>query len=79
MKDKDDEIIRTAAFMVIGVIVFPIVINTGINIINTTTNFVDYLGNRRAYNKRIRKGLKDGSIEIIDGIYYEKVDSVNES
>jgi len=68
---KDNDIVKVGALAVIGVILVPIVVDTSISIIGTVAAHVEYLGNRHAYNKRIKKGLKDGSIILIDGQFYE--------
>jgi hypothetical protein len=75
----NNKVRNIAAASIVGVILIPIVVNTGIRVIDATTSFVYYLGNKRAYNKRIRKGLKDGSISVIDGEYYEIVEDVEEA
>lgn len=76
---KNDELLKLGAVTVVGVILVPIVVNTGISVINVTTSFVQYLGNKHAYNKKIKKGLKDGSIVLIDGKYYEIEKTVEEA
>jgi len=48
------------------------------DITEVTTNFVWHLCEKHVYNKKIKKGLKDGSIEIIDGEFYEKVENIVE-
>ena len=68
---KDNNIVQVGALAVIGLILIPFVINTSINVIGTVAAHVEYLGNRHAYNKKIKKGLKDGSITVINGQFYE--------
>jgi len=75
----NDKKIPIFTVTIIGLILVPHVINMGISIIDTTTSFAAHLGNKRAYNKRIKNGLKDGGIEIINGQYYEKVESEDEA
>lgn len=68
---NENKVVKVAAITVIGLVLVPFVVNTSISIVGTVAAHVEYLGNRHAYNKRIKKGLKDGSIILIDGQYYE--------
>ena len=68
---NENKVVKVAAITVIGLVLVPFVVNTSISIVGAVAAHVEYLGNRHAYNKRIKKGLKDGSIILIDGQYYE--------
>lgn len=76
---KDEKIITIAAVTIIGVILVPIVINAGMTLIGTTCAGVGNLINRTKFNKKIKQGLKDGSIVEIDGQYYEVQEAVEEA
>lgn len=76
---KDEKIITIAAVTIIGVILVPIVVNAGMTLIGTTCVGVGNLINRTKFNKKIKQGLKDGSIVEIDGQYYEVQETVEEA
>ena len=67
----EDKIVKVAAIGFVGLVVAPIVIGGVINLAGaiyvTTANTV----NRAKYNKKIKKGIKEGTIVKIDGQYYE--------
>lgn len=68
----DNKIVKIAAYGFVGLVVAPIIINGGIAVINLGIAGI----NKIAYNRKIKKGLEDGSIVEIDGKYYEvKVDN----
>lgn len=75
MKDNDD-LIKLAAI----VILVPIVIGIGIGVINLGIAGINGI-RKMSYDKKIQKGLKDGSIIEIDGQYYtiQKEESVEEA
>ena len=67
----DKKTLRLVAIVVVGVLVSPIVWDAVV-----TTGSVVYCGiangiNKIRFNKKIKKGLKDGSIIEIDGEYFE--------
>ena len=67
----DNKIVKLAAYGFVGLVVAPIVINGGISVINLTSTGINTL----LYNRKIKKGLKDGSIVEVNGQYYEvKID-----
>ena len=68
---KKNDIIKIAAIGFIGVVLVPIVIGAGINLINLTVVGTTNVVNKVRHSKKIKKGLKDGSIVEIDGQYYE--------
>jgi hypothetical protein len=59
-----DKIVKVAAIGFVGLVLVPVSIDIGCRLIAATAR-------RLAYNRKIRKGLKDGSIIEIDGKYYE--------
>lgn len=63
----DNKIVRIAAYGFIGVVVAPVVIGVAFQGIGLVANGI----NKIAYNMKIKKGLKDGSIVECDGEYYE--------
>lgn len=63
----DNKIIKIAAYGFVGLVVAPIVINGVIAGINLGIAGI----NKISYDRKIKKGLKDGSIVEIDGQYYE--------
>ena len=69
----DNKIVKIAAYGFVALVVAPIVINGGIAVINLGIAGI----NKIAYDRKIKKGLKDGSIVEIDGRYYEvKVEDI---
>ena len=66
----DDKFIKTAAGIVVILVVAPIVINGAMVLVGTTAAVVSNGINKVKYNRKIKKGLKDGSIIEIDGEYY---------
>jgi hypothetical protein len=69
--DDDNKIIKLAAAGFIGLVMVPIVIRVTTGLANSAVCGISNAVERRRYNKRIKKGLKDGSIVKIDGVYYE--------
>jgi hypothetical protein len=70
---KDDEMIKLAAAGFIALVVAPVVIGGVINIVSTAAVGIGNCINTAKYNRKIKKGLKDGSIVEINGQYYEVV------
>lgn len=72
---ENDRIVKIAACVIVGSVVVPIVIGaaalTGTAIINGL--------NKARFKKRIKQGLKDGSIVEIDGQYYDVETTVEEA
>lgn len=72
---ENDRIVKIAAWVIVGSVVVPIVIGaaalTGTAIINGL--------NKARFKKRIKQGLKDGSIVEIDGQYYDVEKTVEEA
>lgn len=68
---NDNKIIKIAAAGFIGLVVLPIVVDTTISAISLAATGISSINNKIKYNRKIKKGLKDGSIVEIDGEYYE--------
>lgn len=68
---NDKTIIKVAAIGFIGLVIVPYVIGVGINVIGNSVVGISNLVQKAKYNKKIKDGLKDGSIVEIDGQYYE--------
>ena len=69
----DNKIVKIAAYGFVALVVAPIVISGGIAVINLGIAGI----NKIAYDRKIKKGLEDGSIVEIDGRYYEvKVEDI---
>lgn len=71
---KETDVVKMAACVVLGVVFIPIIVNTGIGLINGGVNMINQIKHKR----KIKKGLKDGSIIEVDGQYYE-VEQSNEA
>jgi len=63
---KDNDLVTLAAI----VILVPVVIGIGISVINLGIMGINGIKQAR-FNKKMEKGIKDGSIVVIDGQYYE--------
>lgn len=63
---ENNKIVKMAAILIIA----PIVIGAVVGIINLGIMGVNGIKTAN-YNRKIKKGLKDGSIVEIDGKYYE--------
>lgn len=73
---KETDVVKMAAYVVLGVVFIPIIVNTGKGLINGGINLV----NQMKHKRKIKKGLKNGSIIEVDGQYYEvKVGKSNEA
>ena len=68
---KDNKVVELAALIFIAVFVLPVVIGGAITIINVTYAGIANTVNKVKFNKKMEKGLKDGSIIKIDKDYYE--------
>ena len=67
----NDKIVRIAAVGFIGLVVVPAVVGITCNLIYNTGVVICNAVNKSKYNKKIKKGLEDGSIVEIDGTFYE--------
>ena len=68
---NEDKIVRIAGAIFLGFVVVPAVVGTAINL-GTKATVGIYNGIQKVkFNKKIKKGLEDGSIVEIDGKYYE--------
>lgn len=68
---EDSKIIKVAAVLFIGFVVAPIVINATINLVEMTVVGIGNKINTVKFHKKIKKGLKEGSIVCVDGSFYE--------
>lgn len=64
---NDKLITKIAAYGFVGLVVVPVIAGTGLRLIEAAANGVSKL----AWKRKIKKGLKNGSIVEIDGQYYE--------
>ena len=64
---NDKLVTKIAAYGFVGLVVAPVVVGAGLRLIGTAANGVSKL----AWKRKIKKGLKEGSIVEIDGQYYE--------
>lgn len=64
---EDNKIIKIAAAGFIGLVIVPTVVGGTIKLIGYAANGINNL----AIKRKIKKGLKDGSIIEINGEYYE--------
>jgi hypothetical protein len=67
---KDDELVKLAAVVVIGVVVVPILLGYTLNLVDCVYCGVTNKINKMKFNKKMKKGLEDGSIIEVDGQYY---------
>lgn len=70
----DNKLIKIAAGCFIGFFVVPAVVGAATGLINIGVAGISNAVERRRYNKRIKEGLKDGSVVEIDGTYYAVCD-----
>jgi hypothetical protein len=70
---NDDKLIRTAASIFISMIVGPMIIRGACVLIEIPIVVGGNLIRRIKYNNEIKKGLKEGSIVCIDGLYYDVI------
>lgn len=72
----DNKIIKVAACGFVGLVVVPAVLGAGLRLVAGACNLVE----KAKFKKKIKNGLKDGSIIEIDGQYYEvEVQDVEEA
>lgn len=71
----NDKIIKIAAVGFVGLVVVPTVIGAGISLVSLTINGI----NKLRFNRKIKKGLEDGSIVEIDGKYYTVVEDTEDT
>lgn len=67
----ENKIIKVAAAGFIGLILVPAVIKGALVGFAYTAEAIDKLQAKVRFNRKIKKGLKDGSVVEIDGQYYE--------
>lgn len=67
----ENKIVKIAAAGFIGLVLIPTVIGVGMKGIAYAAVAIDNLQAKIRFNRKIKKGLKDGSIIEIDGQYYE--------
>lgn len=65
--------LENAVFGLILIVVAPIIVDGAIRVISNGYCYTANKVNTIKYNKKIKQGLKDGSIVEIDGKYYEVV------
>ena len=70
---KEDKIIKIAAAGFIGLVVAPIVLDVAVGTISLAVRGISKITNDIKFNRKIKKGLKDGSIVEIDGKYYNVI------
>lgn len=68
---KDEELLTVAVSVIVGIILIPKIINGGIMLGSLAYCGVGNSINKVKFNKRMKRGLKDGSIIEVDGHYYE--------
>lgn len=79
MEKKDTNLVELVGIVVIATFVAPIVVGAMATVITYGYTTISNGINKAKYDKKIKKGLKDGSIVEIDGDYYErKVTDTNE-
>ena len=75
----DNKIVKVAVIGVAAVVLVPVVWNAAIGVVFGTVGLVGNGINKVLFNKKIKKGLKDGSIVEINGSYYEVEVKLGES
>ena len=68
---EDNKVVKVAAYVIIGTIVAPIVINAAVLVANGIYCGIGNGINKIKFNRKIKKGLEDGSIIELDGEFYE--------
>ena len=68
---EDNKILKIAAAGFIGVVLVPIAVGATIKLVGAAAVGVNVLVEKMKFNKKIKEGLKDGSIVEVDGQYYE--------
>jgi hypothetical protein len=69
----DNKVIKTAASIFIAMIVGPMIIKGVCILIEVPVVVGGNLIRKIKYNKKIKKGLQEGSIVCIDGVYYNVI------
>lgn len=77
MKDQElaNKIIIIGGVLILGPIIIRPCVNAMIGIYNVIAGAIV----RAKYDKKIKKGIKDGSIVNIDGVFYEVVEPIEEA
>ena len=68
---NDRHIIKIAAIGFVALVVAPKVVNVGCYLVQRAATGIYNVVEKVTHDRRIKKGLKDGSIVEIDGEYYE--------
>lgn len=68
--EKDTNTLEVVGLTIIGLMVIPVVIQGAAVILDATINGISNGINTIKFNRRMKKGLKDGSIVKIDGQFY---------
>jgi len=71
---ENNNLVKAAAFVILA----PVVVGATITLINSGIAIANSIRTKH-FNKKIEKGLKDGSIVEIDGKYYEVEKVVEEA
>ena len=71
---EDKTIIKVAAIGFIGLVLVPVAVSAGIKLVAWSATGIANVVEKVKFNKKIKEGLKDGSIVEIDGKYYEVKD-----
>jgi len=77
MKDKDIVDLAVMGFVVL--VVVPAVVGIAFSAIGHVAVGVGNVINEVKFNKKIKQGLKDGSIIEIDGKFYEVAENIEEA
>ena len=64
---ENDKIVKLAATIIVGSILVPIVWNVGV----LTVGGIAKIVTKANFNRKMKKGIKEGSIVEIDGKFYE--------
>ena len=76
---KDEEVLTVVVGVIAGVILVPKIINAGIMLGCFAYAGVGNAINKVKFNKKMKEGIKDGSIIEVDGRYYEvDLDAIEE-
>lgn len=66
-KMENDKIVKLAATIIVGSVLVPIVWNVGV----LTVGGIAKIVTKANFNRKMKKGIKEGSIVEIDGQFYE--------
>ena len=64
---ENDKIVKLAATIIVGSVLVPIVWNVGV----LTVGGIAKIVTKANFNRKMKKGIKEGSIVEIDGQFYE--------